>query len=239
MRTVIAAAAVLASSFAITATASAQATATATPNQAGKGTKLHTELDASQPPVSGRIPKETVLSIQSGYRFDGRAVAKRCTAGQADQDKCPAKSAVGTATINATYNAFPVSVPVRLYLAAPQQTGDVAGFFAVAKILDSTYAAPGRLVRTTEAPFGLSVILPTPGGDGVSMVQGIQFQSFESDIGATRTITKGKKKHKRKVTYSLVTNPPTCDMGSWASRVVFTFGDGSTAALDAPIACTP
>ena len=219
----------------LTSSAAAQATATATPNKAGKGTKLHTELDASQPPVSGRIPRETVLSIQSGYRFDGRAVAKRCTAEQAETDACPAKSAVGTATVQADYNGFPVTVPIRLFLSRPQ-TGDVAGFFAVAKILGSTYSAPGRVVRSVETPFGLSVILATPAGDSISMTQGVTFKSFTSDIGATRTVTKGKKSNKRKVRHSLITNPTTCP-GTWASRAAFTFGDGSMAALDAPIAC--
>jgi len=220
---------------AITAPGAAQAVNTATPNGAGKGTRLHPELDARRPPVSGRIPTETTLSVQEGYRFDPKAVARRCTADQAEQDACPAASAVGTAEVTAAYAGYDVVVPIRLYLAKPQQAGDLAGVAAVATLLGSTRSTFGRVVRTTEAPFGLSVVLPTPGGD----VSGypITFKAFKADIGARRVVKQRVGRRTRRVRRSLITNPRTCD-GTWASRARFTFGDGSTAAVDAPIACS-
>lgn len=213
-----------------------QATTTATPNQAGKATRLHTELDATQPPILGRIPRETVLSIQSGYRLDGRAVAARCTTEQGAKDACPAKSAIGTAQVVATYMGSDVPIPIQLYLAKPQQAGDVAGFIAVARVLGSTYAAAGRVTRTTEAPFGLAVILPTPGPDASSF--GATLKSITADIGAMRAVKTGPKGKRKKVRYSLLTNPATCT-GTWASRAALTFSDGTTAQLDAPISCIP
>jgi hypothetical protein len=217
--------------------AAGQATATATPDRAGAGTRLHAELDASQPPVSGRVPRETVLSVQRGYRFDGRAVARRCTPTQAEADECPARSRVGSALVRATYNGFPVEVPIRLYLMRPQQGGDLAGFAAVAEVLGSTYAAFGRVVRATEDPFGLSVILPTPGPDLSD--QPVTFDSFEADLGAFRTVVVKRGGKRRKVRRALIRNPATCTGGSWASQAVLSFDEGDPATLDAPIACRP
>lgn len=109
------------------APADTRATASATPDRAGKGARLHLDLDATKPPVSGRLPAATTLSIQSGYRFDAKAVATRCTATQAEQDACPPTSRIGVATVTATVGASAFPVRLRLYLAKPQQAGDLAG----------------------------------------------------------------------------------------------------------------
>jgi hypothetical protein len=213
--------------IAIAAPAAGQGTATATPNTVKSGTALHTELDATQPPVSGRLPTQTVLSVQQGFRLDPAAVAKRCSRSQAGADKCPAKSKIGSAQVVAAYSGTDFTVPIALYLAKPQQTGDLAGFAAVATIFGSEYAVMGRVVRAADG--GLSVILPTPGGDLSSFVT---FKSFRSDIAATRVI----RKHKKRKRHWLIRTPSTCT-GTWASSALLTFGDGSTAEVPAPIAC--
>ena len=212
------------------APAAAQATTTATPDRAGKGTRLHTELDATEPPLSGRIPEETVLSVQPGFRFDGRAVAKRCTAEQGREDACPARSGFGSAVVVATYGGSDYTVPIDLYLARPFQAGDVAGFVAVAKALGSTYSATGRITRP--AAGGLSVVLTSPVPDAASF--GVTVKSITADVGASRKVRKGKRRIRR----HLLTNPRTCD-GTWDASAAFTFSDGSTATLETPIACTP
>lgn len=217
------------------APAAAQATATATPNQAGKGAKLHLDLDATQPPVSGRLPTSTTLSIQAGTRFDVKAVAKRCTAMQAEEDACPAKSRIGVALVTAMVYGQSYPVSLRLYLAKPQTAGDLAGVAAVATVLGSPRVAVGRVVKTAVAPFGLQVVLPTPSGlSGLP----VAFEHLTADIGASRRITVGRGKRKRKVRHNLITNPKTCP-APWASRAEFSFADGATALLDAPIACVP
>jgi hypothetical protein len=224
---------------AIAAPAAAQATATATPNTVKTGTMLHTELDASGEPVNGRVPTQTVLSIERGFALDTKAVAKRCTHSKAQQDKCPPKSAIGTAEIQADYNGYTIVIPVRLFLAKPVEPGDLAGFEAVATVLGSINATTGRIAPATVDPYGISVILPSPGGDLSGFP--ITFKSFKSDLGATRVIkTKvGRKHHKhiKKTTHSFIRTPPTCATGTWASNAVFTFGDGSTAEVLAPISC--
>jgi hypothetical protein len=212
---------------AIAAPAAAQGTATATPNAVRTGTSLHVELDATQPPVSGRLPTQTVLTVQKGFVLDTKAVAKRCSKAQADADACPAKSKVGAAEVVAAYSGTDFTVPIRLFLAKPQQAGDLAGFAAVATIFGSEYAVMGRVVRNPDG--GLSVILPTPGGDLSSFVT---FKSFRSDMGATRVIK--KRKHRKR--HWLIRTPSTC-AGTWASSAAFTFSDGTTATVPAPIAC--
>jgi hypothetical protein len=216
---------------AIAAPAAAQGTATATPNTVKTGTSLHIELDATQPPVSGRLPTQTVLSVEKGFKLDTKAVAKRCTKAQADEDACPARSRVGNATVVATYAGSDYTIPIRLYLAKPRQAGDLAGFAAVATIFGSDTAVMGRVVKATTDPYGMSVILPTPGGDLSSFP--ISFKSFSADMGATRVVK--KRKHRKR--HWLIRTPSACT-GTWASNAVFTFGDGSTAEVLAPIACT-
>ncbi|MGI8624525.1 MAG: hypothetical protein ACR2NB_13830 [Solirubrobacteraceae bacterium] len=217
----------------IAAPAAAQATATATPNQAGKGAKVHLDLDGTRPPVSGRVPTATTLSIQAGYRFDAKAVANRCTPDQAKSDACPAGSRAGTATVVATYAGMTFTVPLRLFLVKPQRPGDLAGVAAVATVLGAPQSAVGRVVRTTAAPFGLQVLLPTP--SDLSSYP-VTLRSFKADVGAHRTVTVGRRKRRHKVRHDLITNPKTCS-GTWAAQAAFTFSDGSTGTLDAPIAC--
>jgi len=220
----------------VVAPAAAQAIATATPNQAGKGSQLHLELDATQAPVSGRLPTSTTLSVQAGTRFDAKAVLRRCTAAQARQDACPANSRVGAALVTARVYGRSYPVPLRLFLAKPQQAGDLAGVAAVTTVLGSPQSAMGRVVKTTVAPFGFQVILPTPGD--LSGFQ-VTFERFTADIGTSRVITVKRKQRKpKKVRHHLITNPKTCS-APWASRAEFTFADGTTALLDAPIACVP
>ncbi len=221
------------------APASAQATATATPDTAGKGARIHIELDASQPPVSGRLPTSTTLSVQAGFRFDGKAVAKRCTPAQAQGDTCPARSKAGTATATAAFAGTAYPVDLRLYLAKPQQPGDLAGVAAVATVLGAPRSALGRLVRTTAAPFGLQVILPTPGelaGFPLTLTH------FSADIGARRTVKltrgRGSRRRTRRVRHFLLSNPRIC-AGTWAAAADLAFADATTATLDAPIACSP
>ncbi|MEA2124090.1 MAG: hypothetical protein QOI80_872 [Solirubrobacteraceae bacterium] len=225
---------------AIAAPAAAQATATADPNTVSAGTQLHQELDATGEPVNGRVPTQTVLSIEKGFALDTKAVAKRCKETQAQQDKCPAKSAIGTAEIRAAYTGYDIVVPVRLFLAKPQQPGDLAGFAAVATVVGSTRATMGRIVTAEADPYGISVILPSPAGDLSGFP--ITFKSFKSDLGASRVVKKrvGRKGHKhiKRTRHFLIRTPPTCTTGTWASNAVFTFSDGSTAELLAPIACT-
>jgi hypothetical protein len=224
---------------ALAAPAAAQGTATATPNTAGAGTKLHTSVDATQPPISGRIPTQTVLSIQSGYGFDAKAVAKLCTAGQASQDKCPSKSKIGTATVAADYQGTPITIPIQLYLSKPSVAGDLAGFQAIAQIF-GPHAVVGRIVKSTTMPYGISVVLPSPGGDAIASF-GATFKSFSADFGVSRVIKKttghGKHKHVKKTRHYLIRNPASCGAGTWASNAVMTFSDGTTAEVDAPISC--
>lgn len=231
--------------LAIAAPAAAQGTATATPNAAGKGALINMEFDASQPPVSGRIPKDTVLSIQKGYGFQPKAVAKRCNQQQADAGKCPSKSIIGMGALQADAFGSTFTVPLSFYLAKPQVKGDLAGFVSVAELNGRKMAAFGRVVTATSEPYGISVILPTAGADMAASL-GATFKSFSATIGNSRVVkkyrkVKGKRKLVSKKRFDLIKNPAVCDpaVGTWAANAVFTFSDDSTAEVASPISCTP
>jgi hypothetical protein len=236
MRTLLA---TLAAFAAIAPPAGAQGTATATPNTTGTPTVLHTEFDASQPPVSGRFPERTVLSLQRGFRLDLKAVARRCPRSQAQSDAqgegCPARSRIGSALVVAEAFGAEYRVPIELYLAKRRSRAEVAGVVVVATVNGSRQAAMGRIVRAAADPYGLAVILPAPGGGDLSGLP-ITFKSFSADIGGNAKGRPLSRRVKRRRHHFLRT-PQTC-AGMWASSAAFTFADGSTATVDTPIACS-
>ena len=235
MRTLLAA---LAAFAVIAPPAGAQGTATATPNTTGTPTVLHTEFDASQPPVSGRFPERTVLSLQRGFRLDLKAVARRCPRAQAKSDAqgegCPPRSRIGSALVVAEAFGSDYRVPIELYVAKGRRDGEVAGVVVVATVNGSRQAAMGRIVRATADPYGLAVVLPSPGGDFTALP--ITFKSFSADIGGNAKGRPLSRRVKRRRHHFLRT-PQTC-AGAWASSAAFTFADGSTATVDTPIACS-
>jgi hypothetical protein len=226
----------LAAFAAIAAPAGAQGTATATPNTTSTPTVLHTELDASQPPVSGRFPERTVLSLQQGFRLDLKAVARRCPRAQAQSDAqgegCPARSRIGSALVVAQAFGSEYRVPIELYL-AKRRRGEVAGVVVVATVNGTRQAAMGRIVRAETAPYGLSVIVPSPGGNLSSF--GVTLKSFSADVGGNAKGRPLSRRVKRRRHHFLRT-PKTC-AGAWASNAAFTFDDGSTATVETPIPC--
>lgn len=206
----------------------AGAGATATPDTTNRGTTLGLDYDLTAPPVSGRVPRSTTLTIQRGFRFDGRAVAARCTVtpeGNATDNRCPPRSRIGTATVTATAFGQTFPVEVGLFLGAPLQSGDLGSVVGVASLFGQTASGAGRLLMTGQ---GLRAVIASP--DELSQYDGlgVTVDHLTATVGAKRRV-KGRRR-------DLIRTPRTC-AGTWAASAVLSFGDGTNATLDSQIPC--
>ena len=226
----------LAACLASASSAGAQAVATATPNlPGGEGTRVSWAVDGLVPPVAGRIPAALVMTAP-GFRLDRRAVARRCSQEQATLDECPAKSRIGTAlmTIRVHRPAGDINeVPIEITLYHGAKNVMLAVAFLV-----GTRVVPGTLQQTDAGVVLTFDPLPEPPAIlGVSY----DFKSVSANLGASRKVTKrvGRPGHRRRrtVRYSLVRTPQSCDGGAWATSVLFSFPDTTSALLPAPMAC--
>lgn len=227
--------AVVAAWLGITAAAGAQTTSSATSGTPGKRTRLHFDVDSTLAPVSGRIPKGLAFTAPAGYTVDLGAVAKRCKSIQATLNECPAKSKFGSGTlviqVTQPDQVRDVQVPLSFYL---KSTKDV---FAVA-FLAGTRVIPGTIATTSGMVLTFDPLPDPPQFPNVTYL----LKRVTIDIGASRKVTTRSGRHKRgkarKRVRSFLTNPKTCSSaGSWATSVTFTYPDGTSNDLAAPVAC--
>jgi hypothetical protein len=217
----------------VAVSAEAQAVATATPNQPGKGTRLHWDVDGTLPPVSGRVPSSLTMSAPAGFVLNRKAVAKRCKPLQARLDECPRKSRIGSAlmVIHVDKPAGPSDLPVdiKLYLGSSNKVMAVA-FLAGVRVV------PGKIERANGIALIFDPLPEPPVIPGVSY----QFKRVTVDLGASRKVTRRVKgtKRRRKVRLHLVRTPPECAAGTWATTVALGFPDATRALLAAPAACS-
>jgi hypothetical protein len=213
--------------FAIAAPAGAQATSVATPNMAGKASRLQFDVDATLPPVSGRVPSALSFEAPSGFRFNTRAVAKRCSQLRASLNECTSKSRFGRGSL-VIHVATPegerdVTVPLQLHLRSKTRVFAIA-FLAGTRVVPGTLDTSGRLALRFDP-------LPSP-----PPFQGVSYslRRVTVNIGTSRRV----KRKKRRVRISLLRNPETCVAGAWASSAALTFPDATTAVLPAPTSCS-
>jgi hypothetical protein len=219
--------------------ADAQGVATATPNNAGKASRLHWEVDGTAPPISGQIPRSLTMSAPPGFTLNTAAVAKRCKPLQAQLDECPRKSRIGTAElrIHVEKPSGPrdLPVPVTLYLGRKNALMAVAFLAGPRVVPGSISGSNGITVRFDP--------LPTP--PPIPQVS-YSFLGVTLDLRAHRTITrkashktKGKKARRgRKIRFDLVKNPPNCASGTWAFSSTLGLPDGTAPAFTTPVACS-
>src|SRR4051812_19024012 len=135
----------VAATLGIAAPAGAQAISTASPATPGQPTRLHVDIDASQPPVSLRVPSSLAVTAPPGFTLDMRAASKRCTRLQASLNECPRGSRIGSGTllIGVTMPERSRDVPIRLvmYMSSPTRLYAVAfvtGWRVVPGVLDAS-----------------------------------------------------------------------------------------------------
>lgn len=244
------------------ATAIAQAPAigvTLSPNTAGDGSRLQLTMDGSQLGLTpAQTPKGVRLDVQPGFKFDVKAVAERC---KPTADKCPDASKIASGTASAAINLLgldnAVNATLTAYLAAPQQSGDLAGIVLKAEVpsFGRSLTSTGRVLKT--AGGGLQLRFDDVIG-GAAVPAGVQvaLKQMSLTAGASRTVTttKTKKKKvkvkgsKRKVTkkvkvkvrtkHHLLTNPRTCS-GTWTGTATVALSDGSERPFPVAAQCAP
>jgi hypothetical protein len=224
------------------------------PNVAGLGTHVALDGRPGDTGSSGSANvRSVVLAAAQGFSLDPRARAARCDAAQAKAFKCPPASRIGAGQVDGhasgpflPVGGYAFTAGVKVFLAPPPQAGDVAG--VVMEVSEPQTgqrgSVTGRVVRTTEAPFGLELrfddldkVIPSfP--DVTLSVDRVQLRA-----GAHRTVVRQRKvrRHGRRVTirrrhrYDLLTNPPTCS-GAWPFRLTIVYADRQDV-RDAAVGC--
>ena len=209
----------LASSTAVAAIAG-HATFSVSPKTAGNPTRATLDLTSR----SDANPRSIVLRLVRGAKFDVRAVAKRCTAQQANANNCPAASRIGGGTMNATVSTtdnsdppFPDKVAVDLYLAPAPKAGDTAGIVAnfTEQYTGQQRHVTGRVKFLQSGNFGYETRFANV--DSVLQVPA-PYQGHADNLhlsyGHHRTVTKTVNGKPTQVTYYLLRNPAKCN-GSW------------------------
>lgn len=214
--------------LAAVALAAGSATLTVNPNTVGAGSV--STLDAT-PPDKSKMPRSVALKVVKGVKFDGKAVAKRCSNAQAQQNNCPPGSRIGGGKINANAG-FPVDVDVALFLAPKRKSGDLAGLVGIASAAGRKGHAFGRIFRIDEGKLGLESTftgldkaIPPPPGVKVTV------NHLKLHFGKHRTVA-GKR-------HDLIRNPSTCGAKGWPYAAIVTYPDGSGQTFRHSVTCSP
>jgi hypothetical protein len=221
------------------APAVAQTTGSAKPAVAGgKPTTVAWAVDGLAPPVSARVPRSLVVAAP-GFKLDRRAVAKRCGEQQAKLNECPTKSKIGTGTLTILVH-LPPNAPggpgvnervfqIVLYHGKGETVLAVADFLGIRVI-------PGQLTQSGGVRLTFDPLPTPPVFPGLDIRY--EFKGVSAELGAKRKVVKRRRGQRRKVRYSLVRTPKTCDGGSWAATATLGFPDGTSLPLPTPMACT-
>ena len=226
------------------------------PAVAGKASHLILDVrNAEDPQANGRSPRSAVIAAASGFKFDPRARAARCSESQARAFECPEASRIGAGTADATVSSGPfsgdVTVDIRIFLAPPPQSGDVAGVVLQFRERSSGQqgTATGRVVKVGGGPFGLEVRFDDLAR--ATQVEGFQVRvnRLQAEVGAFRhervkryrTVRRNGKKRRVayyvKVRRDLIRNPGTC-LGSWPYQLRLRYSDTDESVRDGSVRCS-
>jgi hypothetical protein len=166
------------------------------------------------------------VDIARGFRFDPKAVAKRCTVAQARSSSCPAASRIGSGNADVTIGGNPATFAVDFYLTPAQQRGDIAGLVLSVHQEGSNqgFALVGRLVRLKRGPFGLELRFADAAKQLPPGVV-VQLNHIQAQVGAHRG------------GHSLLTTPRKCRAKGWPFRLVVAYSTG-TETYSGPAACS-
>lgn len=223
------------------------------PNVARRASSLVVSADG-RAAADGRMPKSAVLSVQRGFRVDARSRSARCTPRQAQSSACPEASRIGSGSAVVTARGALVpggaqdfTAKISLFLAAPVPSSDVAGVVVDVKepVTGQGGVVTGRIVRRASGPYGYELRFdrfPTTSAPPAGIT--VKLKRLDLRAGARRTTTRfvtvgrGTRRHRvrRRVTYSLITNPSSC-AGSWRGHATLTFEAGAPVEADVSTPC--
>lgn len=211
-----------------------------TPNAASARSELAVSVTGPFSSASG-LPTGVQINVQNGFAASARSVAALCTASQARSNSCPSNSRIGSGQATATATLIgQVTVPLTLYLGAPQQSGDIASVVVVGTVSGSSAHATGRLFRPVGG--GLELLFSSLPSFNIPAGITVTLDNLSLNAKAIRTITKTvkhhKHKHKIKSHYSLITNPSNCASGHWSGQVTVSFANGTPLSQSVTIPCS-
>ena len=198
--------------------------------------KKHSTVSVSSSgfPTEGSMPTSAELQVQKGFKTNVKSVSQLC---DPHQSSCPSASKIGsgTAQVTGTYLGMSAqdTVNFTLYLGKPKQAGDIASVVISGSDTRYDYAArgSGRLFKNSAG--GLELLFDQfPTAQGLPPGVSITLNSLNFTAGATHIV----KRHHGKKTYSLITNPSTCN-GHWTGSGSVTFANGQTASQDFNTPC--
>jgi hypothetical protein len=166
------------------------------------------------------------VDIARGFRFDPRAVAKRCTVQQAQASSCPAASRIGSGSAKVTITGQRSTFGVDFYLTPPQQHGDIAGLVLSVHQAGnaSGFSLIGRMVRLAHGPYGLELRFADAGKQLPAGID-VQLNRIHAKIGA------------RHAGHSLLTTPRACTRAGWPFRMFVAYSTG-TETYSGPAVCS-
>ncbi len=201
-----------------------------------KGKTLNFGVNAVGPPINARIPSSLAFSAP-GFTFDPRAVSKHCNHEQAVLNECPtaSKIGVGTMTIHVVAPKFTrnTTIPIDMYLASKTAVLAVA-FVGGPHVVPATISTRGGVALSFN-PLPKAPQFPST----TLTLIGVQIQLGTTRIAVTHVHKRvhGKRKTVIKRTrYYLVHEPAGCH-GSRTTTISMGFADGTSATVDAKVAC--
>lgn len=174
--------------------------------------------------------RSAAIEVQKGFVSSPRSVAKLCTASAAANGTCPAASRVGGGKAVATGTLGTSSrqdtIAFTIFLGVPHHAGDIASIVLSGSdsVFHKSFSVSGRLFKP--AGGGLEILFGPFQGRSLPPGTKVTLDRLELHASAVRTVTVHSRVQPRSVTYSLITNPPSC-AGAWRSTIALTFQNGS------------
>jgi hypothetical protein len=220
-------------------------TITLGPNRPRAAALLHVTVDGEKlDQTQVKVPTSVRIDSPRGLEVDVKAVAKTCSASQAEAHKCPSASRIATGTADLSVGLFGVTTDVTGtltgYLAPAATAGDVAGIVVDAVAAGQRFTITGRVIPGTGSR-GPSLLFSGLSGAG-SLPSGVtaRLKSLNLVAGATRAVTQTTKRRgktvRKRVVHPLLTTPTTCG-GTWTAAGTLTFTDGSKRTLPVSLPC--
>jgi hypothetical protein len=221
--------------FAAAATAAGPTVvATVTPDKAGAVSKLTATATGPFTSDSG-LPTSATFKLQKGFNSSATVRKVLCTSSEAQTAGCPAASQIGTGTAVATGTSAVLgsvqdTISLKLFLAAPQQAGDISSVVVEAtdSVLKQSFTAVGRVLKSGGQLELLLTNLPSVSLPGVT----ITLDSLSLSAFAKRTVVKKLRRPDRKpkikrTVLGLIVNPKRCTAGHWTGSYDISFQSGT------------